>query len=841
MDPAQHKPPGSPSYDSANLTPAAEALREHQERFRQLAENIQEIFWMVDAATMQAIYVNPAFEHITGRTCASLLESPLSYREIIHSDDRVRVLNALSEARTTGKFDEEFRITRPDGTIRWVSTRGFPIRDARGNTYRLAGVVQDITDKRQVESALRESEDRYRDLVEHSQDLLCTHDLEGRLLSCNPAPARILGYAVDELLQLSLRELLAPEVRHLFDDYLVKIQKDGAADGLMVLQTRTGERRLWEYRNTLRTDGLAPVVRGMAHDVTERHRAEAALRKSEERFRVALKSSPVTVFNQDRDLRYTWVHNPTPAWSEKRCGGKTDAEIMDADDASRVMALKRRVLETGAGTRTGVDVTLNGKKYFFDLTLEPQFDSKGTLIGLTGACMDVTEFLEKTERLQLLLEINSALVSKLDIKDLFPTISACIRRLIDHDFASVSVYDPEHNVMLNYPLDMISAHRFMDLDLRVPMEESLAALALQEHDVKFFRRPEIEATGSGLVGRLFCHDVQSLCCIPINTSEGPICTLNLASMSENAFDSADLYLMRQLGAQLAVALDNANTYGALGHINQKLIEEKQYLEREIRRELHFEEVIGSSPAVKQALQRAEMVAAGDSAILISGESGTGKELLARTIHRMSPRSHRSFLKLNCAALPVSLLEVELFGHEQEAFPGAVAQKIGVLELADTGTLFLDEVAELPLDLQLRLLRAIEEKEFERIGGSRTRKIDLRLIAATRGDLAKRVAEHKFRHELYYRLSVWPIFTTPLRERREDIPLLVIHFVEKHSQRLKKHIRVIPPTTIDALSNWNWPGNVRELENFIERSVILTRGMVLQAPIAELIPPYESAG
>jgi PAS domain S-box-containing protein len=265
---------------TAKASEAAEA------KFHQIADNIQEIFWMVDAITKQAIYVNPAFEQITGRTCASLQEAPLSYHEIIHQDDRARVLGRLDEALRTGKFEEEFRITRPDGTIRWVGTQGFPVRDAQGNIYRLAGVVQDITERKRAEEALRQSEDRYRDLVEHSQDLLCTHDLEGNLLSTNPAPARILGYEVAELLKIPMRELIAPEFREQFDQYLVSVKTARMDRGLMAVVTRTGERRIWEYHNTLRTEGVpSPIVRGMAHDITDRIRAERERRASEERFR----------------------------------------------------------------------------------------------------------------------------------------------------------------------------------------------------------------------------------------------------------------------------------------------------------------------------------------------------------------------------------------------------------------------------------------------------------------------------------------------------------------------------------------------------------------------------
>ena len=924
-----------------------------------MAENIQEIFWMVDAITKHAIYVNAAFEKITGRTCASLQQDPLSYREIIHPDDRSHVLSRLDDAQRTGKFDEEFRITRSDGSVRWVWSRGFPIRDAEGKICRLAGVVQDVTERKsaeearfrlaaivessedaiiskdlngvitswnagaehifgyteaevlgksitiiippelggeesgilqqlragqriqhyetirvakpgnrvhvsltisplrdangrvvgaskiarditeakQAEQARRESEDRYRDLVEHSQDLLCTHDLKGRLLSANPSPARILGYSVEVLLQIPMRDLVAPEARRLFDEYMVKIQREGAAKGLMVVVTRTGEHRIWEYDNTLRTEGVpTPIVRGMAHDVTERQRAETALRKSEERFRVALKNSPTVVFNQDRQQRYTWIHSPVLAWVEKAYLGKTDAEILGAEDAHHLMEFKRRVLETGVGDRTVAEITFRGKTHYYDLTVEPLFDRTAAVVGITCAATDITELHEKTERLQLLLEINSSLVSKLDLQDLFPAISSCLQRLFNQDFASVSVYDGQHQVMHTYPLDIASAKRLLGAETFVRVKESLTASALQDREIKFFRRPQIAALGSGFT--FLGDDIRSLTCIPIeSSSKGAVATLNLGSTRENAFSPADFFLMKQVSNTMAVALDNARAYGELGQLNDRLEEQKRHLEREISSELHLEEIIGESPALKQCVALAQKVAAGDSTVLILGENGTGKELFARAIHRMSARSQNSFIKLNCAAIPPALLESELFGREKGSLTDSLRQKPGRFELAEDGTLFLDEVGEIPLELQPKLLRVLQDHEFERLGGTRTVRVNVRLIAATTRDLVKNVARRQFRSDLFYRLNVFPIQLPALRERRSDIPLLIAHFVQRYAARLKKQIKAIPTGTIDALTAWDWPGNVRELENFIERSVILTEGSVLKAPLAELGPTF----
>jgi formate hydrogenlyase transcriptional activator len=427
-----------------------------------------------------------------------------------------------------------------------------------------------------IQRALRDNEDWYRDLVEHSQDLLCVHDLRGRLLIVNPAPARVLGYSVEEILKISMREIIVPEFRDAFDAYLQQIASKGEAHGLMAVLTRSGERRIWEFQNTLRTEGVAaPIVRGRAHDVTERVRAEKSLR------------------------------------------------------------------------------------------------------------------------------------------------------------------------------------------------------------------------------------------------------------------DANAKLMREVEEREQAAEELRKTSNELRMAKEKLAEEKLYLEQEIDQELGLDEIVGQSKALKDVMEQVGKVAASDATVLLLGETGTGKELIARAVHRRSLRSANSCIKLNCAAIPSGLLESELFGHEKGAFTGAVSKKIGRIELADKGTLFLDEVGEIPLSLQPKLLRVLQDHEFERLGSTHTLKVDFRLIAATNRDLAACVQQQQFRSDLYYRLSVFPIRVPPLRERRADIPLLIEHFVARCGRRMKKSIVSVPKATIDALIHWDWPGNVRELENFIERSVILTRGSVLEAPLGEL--------
>jgi formate hydrogenlyase transcriptional activator len=348
--------------------------------------------------------------------------------------------------------------------------------------------------------------------------------------------------------------------------------------------------------------------------------------------------------------------------------------------------------------------------------------------------------------------------------------------------------------------------------------------------VNQFDPAELGPEGSQIV---LGEGLKTLCITPLVNRGRAIGVLGLARKKDNSFSEHDAEFLTEVAGQVAIAIENAIAYREISELKDKLAQEKLYLEEEIRSELNFEHIIGSSPALKQVLELVETVASSDSTVLLLGDTGTGKELIARAIHDHSRRKDRTFVKLNCAAIPTGLLESELFGHEKGAFTGAISQKMGRLELADQGTLFLDEVGDIPIEIQPKLLRALQEREFERLGSTHTKRVNVRLVAATNRDLEKMIAAREFRSDLYYRLNVFPIRIPPLRERREDIPLLVRFFVQKLARRMQKHIETIPATAMRTLTNWEWPGNIRELENFVERAVILTRGKSLEVPITEL--------
>ncbi|MGA8835969.1 MAG: PAS domain S-box protein [Candidatus Sulfotelmatobacter sp.] len=975
-----------------------------------------------------------------------------------------------------------------------------------------------------IRRALQENEDWYQDLVEHSQDLLCIHDLEGRLLSVNPTPARVLGYSVEELLRIPMRELVPPEFRSQFDSYLSEIERVGEARGLLTVMTRSGERRVWEYYNTLRKEGVAsPIVRGIAHDVTEQRRSEKLLREASEGlldkvregertirelklFRTLVDQSndaievvdPETmrfldvnekacselgysreellsmgVFDIDpavtdssvrtileelrnsgtlviesihrrkdgitfpveismrrvqlerdyiiaivRDLterklaearlqasqdRYRAVFDRSPVgicWVETKSGrllrvnpkyceivGRTEQDLLrrnfqsitypddlvlnlekvrqlmegelrhfemekrylrpdgsvrwaeievaamwpeagipvwhmaivqditerkQAEEALRTSerrqhkiakqleAERARLIEAQAVAKVGsweaelpsLDITWSEQthrifetdpshfhprrpdfvefihpedrakvdaafqvsldkgaasnvEYRIVMTdgrvkvLEEQwkvfYDEQGRPIRLTGTCRDVTEHKRAQEALRRSEENYRMFVSQssegIFRQDMDKPVSIDLPEdeLIHHILYESSMAECNDAQAAMYGLksgqefvgkrltEMLSPEDRHNIELtRDYIRSGFRILDRESHEVDVHGNPKVFL--NSMIGIVEKGMLVRTWGIQRDVTE----KVKLEEYRRKADEA-----LRNNVARLQEVMQE------LQLAKEKLSEERLYLEQAIDTELGFGEIIGRSQSLQEVMGKVAKVAPSNATVLLQGETGTGKELVARAIHRMSKRKHNSFVKLNCAAIPSGLLESELFGHEKGAFTGAVAKKVGRLELADGGTLFLDEIGEIPLELQPKLLRVLQDQEFERLGGTQTLKVDFRLVAATNRDLLKSVNLREFRSDLYYRLNVFPLRTPPLRERREDIPLLIEHFVRKYASRMNKSILSVPKKTMETLVQWAWPGNIRELENFVERSVILTPGLVLQVPLSEL--------
>jgi formate hydrogenlyase transcriptional activator len=437
------------------------------------------------------------------------------------------------------------------------------------------------------------------------------------------------------------------------------------------------------------------------------------------------------------------------------------------------------------------------------------------------------------DRLRALLEINNAVVTCLDTKAVFQAISASLRQTFGLDYVSLLIYEKELQAFRLQALDFPDGSGVIREDAVVPLDNTIVGEVYRSREGRFVGIEEAARSWPGTAEIVSREGLQSIGCLPLITRSETLGTLNLGARRANFFTPEDGQYFSQVAGQVAIALENAFSYKRIEELNERLSEEKIYLEDEIRTDSRFEEIVGQSRALRAILKQVETVAPTDSTVMIYGETGTGKELLARAIHDLSARRQGTFVKLNCAAIPTGLLESEMFGHERGAFTGAIAQRIGRFELAHRGTMFLDEVGEIPLELQTKLLRVLQEREFERLGSSRTIRTDARLVAATNRNLSAMVEEHQFRADLYYRLSVFPITVPPLRERREDIPLLVRYFVQQNARRMNRRIATIPAASMEALARYHWPGNIRELQNFIERAVIVSAGPVLQIPVREL--------
>jgi formate hydrogenlyase transcriptional activator len=446
------------------------------------------------------------------------------------------------------------------------------------------------------------------------------------------------------------------------------------------------------------------------------------------------------------------------------------------------------------------------------------------------------ELQSKNDRLQLLLDVTNQVVSNLELRDLLRAVSQDVRRVMQCDYAGLSLPDAENKHLRLYAVDFPESKGFLQEELVYSIEGSPSGTAFRTMKPLTLQSPFSGWLNYPIVQTAVREGLKSFCFLPLISRNRAIGVLVLGRLRDDSFSPADISFLTQVANQIALAVENALAYREIRELKEQLSKEKLYLEDEIRTQMNFAQIIGNSASLGRVLKQVETVAPTDSTVLIYGETGTGKELIARGIHDLSPRRSKPFVKLNCAAIPTGLLESELFGHEKGAFTGAIAQRIGRFEVADGGTIFLDEIGEIPLELQTKLLRVLQEREFERLGSSKTLRTDSRLIAATNRDLEAMVSEQKFRSDLFFRLNVFPVHVPPLRERQGDIPLLVRHFTQQFSTRMKKVMETIPSAAMDALCRYHWPGNIRELQNVIERAVIISAGPALSIDVSDLKIP-----
>jgi formate hydrogenlyase transcriptional activator len=575
----------------------------------------------------------------------------------------------------------------------------------------------------------------------------------------------------------------------------------------------------------------------------ELQRQNEKLRRSEQELRDVIETIPSMAWSAAADgaaefFNRRWLDYAGLTADQAKGWGWTTA--VHPDDFNALVEYWQGMLASGKPGEIEARLRrFDGVYRWFFFRATPAFDESGKAVKWFGTNTDI-ELRKKAEqilavqntRLQLLLKLTNQITSNLEFREVLRAISASIRELMHCDLVHISLPDAASGKFRVYALDFPESRGFVKEELLIT-PAGVAKRALEKLEPVVRSTANREDFPADYYELLVAESVKSQCVIPLVNQGRAVGVLAIARITDNLFTPEEVEFLKDASGQIAIAIENCLAYREVSELKERLAQEKLYLESEIRGDMDFGQIVGNSPTLKRVLQLVETVASSDSTVLVLGETGTGKELIARAIHDASRRKDRTFVKVNCAAIPTGLLESELFGHEKGAFTGAIIQKIGRLELADQGTLFLDEVGDIPLEIQPKLLRALQEREFERLGSTRTRKLNVRLIAATNRDLERMVAAHEFRSDLYYRLNVFPIRIPPLRERKEDIPLLVSYFVEKFAKQMQKKIDSIPAAVMKALKTWEWPGNIRELENLIERAVILTRGRSLEAPLSEL--------
>ena len=678
-------------------------------------------------------------------------------------------------------------------------------------------------------------------LLTLSPDAILTTDTDGVIRGSNPQATDLFGYAPAELIGMTIEKLMPerfrgshPSHRENYNAHPRARQMGSAAD-VFCLRKDGAETPVDIMLKPLQTD-TGPMVLCFIRDATERRAAQEVVRHQDRQISSMIESVlDYALFLLDRDGYVVTWHKGAECikgYKPEEIIGKHFSRFFPQEDIERghPAELMRLAGMRGRVEDEGWRVRNDGSRFWASSVLSAVRDSTGMVTGYTEVSRDSSDYKRAADA--VMLHLSSVLLANMDVRKLLGAISESIREVIPHQVATLALYDTSL-ALLSVEFLELEEGKVQRGDVRLPVVGSAAGEAFSSREPVILERMEDSRFLPESHRHLTSLGMRSGCWVPLIFAGKAIGALAVASRHEGAFNVRDAKILTQVANQVGIAVNNAIDFRQNSDLSDRKSSEEQYLEDEVNIRGRFEDIVGESYQLRHVLNNIEIVAPTDATVLIEGETGTGKELLARAIHRLSPRHDRPFIKLNCAAIPAGLLESELFGHEKGAFTGAIMRKLGRLELAQGGTLFLDEVGELPLELQPKLLRALQEREIERLGGTRPIKVNVRLIAATNRNLGKMVAEGQFRADLFYRLKVFPVCAPPLRDRVSDIPLLTRHFVAIHSRRMAKNITTIPEATMEALMRWKWPGNIRELENFLERAVILTRGSVLYAPLAEL--------
>jgi formate hydrogenlyase transcriptional activator len=824
-------------------------LANQGDRYRQLLDCVQAIVWRASAQTIQFTFVSPYAETLLGYPVQRWLDDPMFWKDHIHAEDRDWVIHFYAKATKEKKPHEfDYRMIAADGRVVWLHDVVYMLVED-DQPAELIGVMFDITEKKRADEALRHSKDQLLDTVNTIPAQIWSSSPDGTIDFCNDRCMSDKGMTLDELQNEGWSRTLHPDDR----DRVLNAWHESVRNGAPFEQEQryhmvNGQYRWFLCRGVPLRDSEGRIVKwyGTNTDIDDRKRAEEALRKSERQWHGVFDNSRIGVALQDSSWRYV---DANAAFCEM-VGYRLDElqkmtcfDITYEEDCEQCRAI---VDEFTAGERNHIELE---KRYLRKDGVPVWARISGSRINIAGSPLwvvmaeDITDrkrlddqLQQQRDRLRLLLDLNHRFISKLDAREFFDGLMDGLRRLAGWDWATILLPDA---TLQRLDVYLSPDNSYLQEGYTLPVDGSLQGEVYRSGKPVAFRIEELPSLCRVYRDNSWMQEIAQLehiragCALPLIYAGNTIGVLFLMTRSAQDPAKSDLTFLQELAALVAATLQNTLRFESVNESRAKLLSEREYIEADSLRERGIAEIIGNSAEILEVVKQVGVVAPTDSAVLITGETGTGKELIARAIHELSSRHDHSFIKVDCAAIPEALMESELFGHEKGAFTGATAQKLGRFELADHGTLFLDEVGDIPLELQPKLLRVLQDHAFERLGSNRTRKVDVRVIAATHRNLEEMVEQGNLREDLYYRLKVFPILIPPLRDRPSDIPGLVRYYVMKYALRMKKEVPAVPQSAMEVFLRYPWPGNVRELQHFIERSVVLTSGRQLQAPLSEL--------
>jgi formate hydrogenlyase transcriptional activator len=847
------------SEDSAERKKAGQALRDAEEFLRGLVAGSRDCIKVLDLEG-RLLWMNEG-----GMQALEICElGPFvntSWIEFWEGEDAKAARAAVEAARKggTSRFTGYCPTTTTKQT-KWWDVVVSPIRNARGEPERLLAVSRDVTEHKRNEKALREahlqvarSEERWRSVFENSAIGVALTDLNGRFIDVNPVYQKMVGYSEEELRALSFLDLTHPDFREANWALAAELLEGKRQQFQIEKQYRRNDGSLvWVSNNVSLVPGTETMPRfimALSEDITERKTAEEALHKSEERARLILDSAAEGIFGCDAEgtclfcnpaaVRLLGYDDPSELLGKNMHAlehhTRTDGRPYPIEDCPIYIGL-----QNGQGVHRDDDVywRKDGTCFPVEFWSHPVV-RKSRTIGAVVTFVDITErkqaeeALRKSEQLKRsLLDINNAIITNLTEEALLRSISEAVRPFIHFDRCAITLYAPETDTFRFLAVEGALQSDYFQTGLEVSRAETSAGWVF-DHQQALRRNLEEEQQFAN-ERRLWAEGLRWLCVVPLILRGKSIGTLSVVSREKDPYSEEDAQFLLEVAIQVALAIENVKFYEEIATLKARLERENIYLREEIRTEHNFEEIVGNSPALLAVLRAVEQVAPTDSTVLIYGETGTGKELIARAIHNRSARKDRALVSVNCSAISAGLVESELFGHLKGAFTGAIERRMGRFELANGGTIFLDEIGELPLETQVKLLRVLQEQEFEPVGSSRSQRVDVRVVAATNRNLQEMVEAGRFRSDLFYRLNVFPLQLPPLRERRSDIPQLVALFVSRFAKRFGKKVEGVSQETMARLMNYPWSGNIREFQNVIERAVILSAGPTLRLD-KDLVP------